>query len=253
MSCSSVRACYGIEGRIRGRCGPVAMRVDHAIVNVAEPANGVAEFVRGLAVAEAGAGVEVHVHAIRPPAHLAGVAAHFYPANACWPASAGMSSALRRGVEEAARAAGVLHVHNLWSGMAMSMPLAACGESGRTVWSLHGALHPGSLAVSRLRKRLAWMIAQRAVIGRSDLLHATSIEELAYCREAGLRMPVVVVPAGVEIPATFGPRGVGHQQRRGGFAGRGRLGITHAIWWYCPVMPKTLGWWWPNRLHTACR
>ncbi|NQW49252.1 MAG: glycosyltransferase [Planctomycetes bacterium] len=196
------------------------MRVDHAIVNVTEPANGVAEFVRGLAVAEAGAGVDVHVHAIRPPVHLPGVATNFYQPNAYWPSSTGTSSALSRGVEEAARAAGVLHVHNLWSGMAMSMPLAACGENRQIVWSLHGALHPGSLAVSRLKKRLVWMVVQRSLIGRSDLLHATSIEELAHCREAGLRMPVVVVPAGVEIPATTGPPGNGHQQRRVGFAGR---------------------------------
>jgi glycosyltransferase involved in cell wall biosynthesis len=193
--------------------------IHHCVVNVADPANGVATFVQGLADAEAAAGARVEVHALLPSAKLGAAVAHFYRRDRGWPSAWARSSALKRAIEGVTPAADILHTHNLWTDVGASLPRGAAGTRCRLVHSTHGALHPQSLAVGRVRKRLVWAMSQRATLSRSDLLHAASKEEASHCREAGIGTPIVVVPPGVDVPSqTEHCAKTGH--RRVGFAGR---------------------------------
>ncbi|MBM4009928.1 MAG: glycosyltransferase [Planctomycetes bacterium] len=195
------------------------MIIHHCVANAADPANGVATLVRGLADAEAATGEQVHVHALLPSAMLSKAIPHFYPRDRCWPVAWARSSQLRAAIDRAAPTADILHTHNLWTDVGVTAPRAAAGTECRLVHSIHGALHPQSRAVGRAKKRLVWTMGQRATLRRSDLLHATSIEEAGHCREAGIRAPIVVVPCGVDVPSLVS-RGQRAGRRRVGFAGR---------------------------------
>jgi glycosyltransferase involved in cell wall biosynthesis len=199
--------------------GSEIVRVDHSVFSVSDRGSGVAAVVRRLAEAEAQEGVDVHVHAIQPGMQIQGTATHFYPLDPGWPRGFGRSAALRLGLAKAGLSADVLHSHNLWSDGSLHASEAIRGTSCLLVCSPHGALHPASLAVSPIRKSACWVLAQRAVLSRADLLHATSLEEAEYIREAGLRNPIVVAPPGVDLPVTTRPPS-NHTRRRLGFLGR---------------------------------
>lgn len=193
------------------------LRVDHSVFSVSQPGNGVATLVRRLA--ESQAGVEVHVHALDPQTQIEGVTSHFYQLDRCWPRAYGRSTAMRRGLAEATTSAHVLHSHNLWSDGALYAAEAIRGTSCRLVFSPHGALHPASLAISAMRKNACWMLAQRSVLCRADLLHATSTDEADHIRAAGLQNPIIVIPPGVDLPPVPEP-GPRAPPRRLGFLGR---------------------------------
>jgi glycosyltransferase involved in cell wall biosynthesis len=195
------------------------LRVDHSVFSISQPGNGVAAVVRRLAETQSQEGIEVHVHAVEPQTQIKGAAAHFYQRDRCWPQAYGRSAAMRRGLAKATTSAHVLHSHNLWSDCALYAAEATRGTSCRLVCSPHGALHPASLAISVMRKNACWILAQRSVLCRADLLHATSADEADHIRAAGLRNPIVVIPPGVDLPPLPEPS-PRPSPRRLGFLGR---------------------------------
>ncbi|MEO8276025.1 MAG: glycosyltransferase [Thermoanaerobaculia bacterium] len=114
----------------------------------------------------------------------------------------GWSPALKRLVKEAAREADIVHSHALWMVPGIYARQAA-EEFGRPlVISPRGMLDRWSLDRSRLRKCVAAALYENRNLRAASLLHATSDLEAESVRRYGLRQPIVVLPNGIELPAT---------------------------------------------------
>lgn len=172
------------------------MKIIHVVPHVDEEAAGPTYAIRRLAAAQATAGDEVTLVCIAGGAPIPGVR---IIEHAAWRRSAQLAFAptlpatLRRLVAHA----DVLHNHSLWA-----MPNMAAGLiKGRAalVTSPHGTLAPAALRRNPWRKRLFWPL-QHPLLRRSQLFVATSREERAQIRSAGLHAPVAVIPLGIDLP-----------------------------------------------------
>lgn len=97
----------------------------------------------------------------------------------------------------------VVHGHGLWCGATLAAACIASKLERPLVISPHGMLEPWARRHHRHRKRIAWMLAERAVLSRADLLQTMSAAEALGVRAAGLFQPVVVHPVGIDIPVTL--------------------------------------------------
>ena len=61
-------------------------------------------------------------------------------------------------------------------------------------------LEPWAFAHKRWKKRLAWLVYQKAWLNRASALHATSEREANNLRALGLKPEVVMIPWGIELP-----------------------------------------------------
>lgn len=110
------------------------------------------------------------------------------------------SRALARALERAASAASVIHAHGLWR-MPNIYPARAAAKCGTPlIVSPHGMLAPAAMQFSRLQKRVFWALAQHKALKAATLFHATSAEEVADIRAAGLTQPIALIPLGIDIP-----------------------------------------------------
>ncbi|MFM7248677.1 MAG: glycosyltransferase [Planctomycetaceae bacterium] len=98
----------------------------------------------------------------------------------------------------------VVHVHGLWEPAIHAVCIAARSLGLRRVISTHGMLEPAALAVKRWKKRVALVLYQRRDLVDADFLHATAAEEAGSVRRLGFHQPIIVVPPGLEMPATAG-------------------------------------------------
>lgn len=81
------------------------------------------------------------------------------------------------------------------------------------MFSTRGMLEPWALAHKRWKKRMAWPLYQRADLAKAAVLHATSEAEAVSIRRAGLRVPVAVIPNGVDVPENLPERNRGEVRR----------------------------------------
>ena len=63
-----------------------------------------------------------------------------------------------------------------------------------------GMLEPWALRQKALKKHLAWQSYQKNDLERSVALHATSRPEAENLRQLGLKVPVVLLPHGIDLP-----------------------------------------------------
>lgn len=93
----------------------------------------------------------------------------------------------------------VIHSHGLW--LAPNIYPARAAKNG-AVWTVapRGMLGAAALKFSALKKKAFWMAAQKSALAHASLIHATSQQEAADTKEAGINLPCVVVPNGVELP-----------------------------------------------------
>ena len=94
----------------------------------------------------------------------------------------------------------LVHLHGLWSPSLLCRSLGWLFREVPLVASTHGMLEPWAFAHKRWKKRVGWMLYQRALLERVDCLHATSEPEVENLRKLGVRKPIAVIPIGVEIP-----------------------------------------------------
>jgi glycosyltransferase involved in cell wall biosynthesis len=92
----------------------------------------------------------------------------------------------------------LLHDHGLWLASNHSVALFASRHGIPRMVSPRGMLEPWALNHRKWKKRLAWWLYQRGDLLTASALHATAPSEEAQFRKLGLKMPVFVVPNGVE-------------------------------------------------------
>lgn len=131
----------------------------------------------------------------------------------------GFGAAIDRVLDASLRDADVCHLHTLfnwptWRGSARAR------RSGRpTIVSTRGMLEPPARAHHKLRKQVAWQLADRQVIAHASAVVASTPTEAATLRALGVTP--VVVPNGIDMPSL---------PSRGGFRSmRGLPAAAHVI------------------------
>lgn len=99
----------------------------------------------------------------------------------------------------------ILHSHNLW-GMPTYYPYRASSKYGLPhVVSPRGTLTSYSLSTGSKFKSLYWFLIQKHVLKECSGIHATCESELNDIRRLGVKVPVAVIPNGIEIEPVDSP------------------------------------------------
>ena len=178
------------------------MRVIQVVASIREEASGISYSVRRLCESLIATGTNVRLASLdgAPVPHLPGYLRSF-PLG--WgPRRLGVSSRMRRWLEDEAASGGIdiIHNHSLWR-----MPNVYAGivcRRGRChlVVSPQGTLSPWALGQKRLQKKIFWRLLQRRAVAAAACFHATAESEFEDIRRLGFRQPVCILPNGVDLP-----------------------------------------------------
>jgi glycosyltransferase involved in cell wall biosynthesis len=115
----------------------------------------------------------------------------------------------------------VIHDHSLWELHHLEIARVSDRRNIPRVVSPFGCLQPETLAISPLKKRVAWLAYQRGLLDRARLIHATSNLEVKAIERLKLSPRVVCIPHGVDLSASkAGSVQEGPQPRIALFLGR---------------------------------
>ncbi len=98
-----------------------------------------------------------------------------------------------------------VHDHGIWLPLHHRVAKECQTQQVKRVLSPRGMLEPWALAHHRWRKKLTWILYQRADLHRSAGLHATSAAEATQLRSLGFEGPIATIPNGVEHPREHDP------------------------------------------------
>lgn len=179
----------------------------HVVPGIGEEASGPSYTVPRLCQALAARGHEVALGCGGAARPVAGVTLDVH---AQWPVLRrfAVSPGLGWALAKSAGKADIVHNHGLWSMVNVASGWVVPGRRAKLVLSPRGMLAPWALGWSRRAKRLVWPMQRRA-LARADLLHATSMDELADIRTQGFTAPVAVIPNGIDLPVVPTEKPVG--------------------------------------------
>jgi glycosyltransferase involved in cell wall biosynthesis len=111
-----------------------------------------------------------------------------------------LGTRLLRSIE--ASAPEIVHLHGIWgpASRAAWRLTARHGGPGLVI-SSRGMLEPWALALSRWKKKAAWLAWTRALVTRAAVMHALCEEEAEALARLVPGIPICVVPNGVDLPA----------------------------------------------------
>lgn len=190
------------------------MRVLHIVASIDSEAAGPSVSVPRLAEAQARLGADVKIATVGDPGStiVRTTVAHqrYRPTLSSLPvlSSFRLSSELKKLLAGTPRIFDVVHSHGLW--LAPNIyPVAAARNGAIWVVSPRGMLGTAALQYSAFKKKVFWHLAQKRALSFASLIHATSEQEAEEVRRAGIVVPSVVVPNGVDLPplATDRPPG----------------------------------------------
>jgi len=98
------------------------------------------------------------------------------------------------------------HLHGIWEPLVTSAWRRCIALSVPFTVQPHGMLQPWSLAQKAFKKRLALALAYRRMLGRASFLHALNADEASDIERLGLRVPIRVIPNGVDTSAFMNAR-----------------------------------------------
>ena len=195
------------------------MIVDHIVASVENPSS-VTQSVCGLCDGLAKAGVEVTLHSLvgcHPKVtekwrnvdvsrligngNAIGYKKLTYPCSRIPFPEFGRSPSMLKALRRQVANSDVFHNHCLWM-LTNIYPYWVLKGRKRPllVTSPHGTLTEHSLSRSRWKKRIMWMIGQRALLERTDMFHVTSMDEYECVRRLGFMQPVMFVKLGIDVP-----------------------------------------------------
>lgn len=174
------------------------MKILHLVPQIAQEASGPSYSVPRLCQSLAACGNDVELKCLAAAGDVPGVRLTLHrqwPVLRRFEVSADMARAVRR----EARVADIVHNHSLWSMVNVAAGFVVPGHRAKLVTSPRGTLSPTAMARRKYMKRILWP-AQRRVLERADLLHATSESEYTAIRELGFDVPVAIIPNGIDLP-----------------------------------------------------
>lgn len=96
----------------------------------------------------------------------------------------------------------LIHAHGIWQMPFIYAARAKSHVGAKLVLSPRGMFASEALKFSAGRKRLFSFFWQNKALAKVDMFHATSEQEYRDIRTAGFGQPVLVVPNGIDVPAT---------------------------------------------------
>jgi glycosyltransferase involved in cell wall biosynthesis len=113
----------------------------------------------------------------------------------------GLSGFLARAEEPALRAlvpgADIVHIHEVWSPLALRAAQAARSARVPFVVTVHGMIHPWALAQGAFKKRLVRALWVDALLRDSAFIHALNADEGVFARALGTGASIEIIPNGV--------------------------------------------------------
>jgi glycosyltransferase involved in cell wall biosynthesis len=188
-----------------------ALRIILSVADLSPSSGGPSRSVPGLARALAQAGAKVEIVTLAPTdgdVPSTGVPTVFVPADKSRFRDLRAVAPWREQLQKrcAEGTVDIIHDAGLW------LPVNHCTATVAKQFRLPRVVSPRGMLEAwarehrSTRKAFAWRLYQRRDLGRAALLHATSPEEAAGLRAAGLKNPIGVVPNGVDIPQLTKPR-----------------------------------------------
>ncbi len=113
-------------------------------------------------------------------------------------------------LEDAVRAAEVVHMHGLWQGHGRRGASAARAAGVPYLIAAHGMAEPWALRHKRWKKRLYLALVESRNLRQAACLHALSRPEIGHLRRLAPWTPICFVPNGVDLEffSDLPPRGV---------------------------------------------
>jgi glycosyltransferase involved in cell wall biosynthesis len=200
------------------------LRILLSVADLSAASGGPARSVPGLARALARAGAQPEILSLAPPDGVlpnTGVPTAFVPAvKSRWRDLRALAPWREQVKQRCAEGAvDLIHDAGLWLPVNHGTATVASQFRVPRVVSPRGMLEPWARGHRSAKKTFAWHLYQRRDLDHAALLHATSTEEAAGLRAAGLKNPIGVVPNGVDLPELTEPRAV-HTPRRALFLSR---------------------------------
>jgi glycosyltransferase involved in cell wall biosynthesis len=113
-----------------------------------------------------------------------------------------------------AQDADILHTHGLWQHPSW-VALGWKRQRQRPhVVSVRGMLEPWAWEHRAWKKRPMWKMFEKRNLESAALLHATSEQEAQSFRDRGLKVPIAIIPNGVELPDKWIRNGVSMPSKR---------------------------------------
>jgi glycosyltransferase involved in cell wall biosynthesis len=176
------------------------MKIIQTVPGVLEKASGATVVVLSLCnvLSINGIKVELHVNLGQKPK---GLSCDFF-SHGRWkfPPRLDWSPKMYHAIKGAANDARIVHTHGLWNMTNIYSGWAIKNKNCRFVVSPHGTLNIEAKKKSPWKKMVLWHLWQRKVLEKTDCFHATSFVEYEAIREVGLKVPVALIPNGVDIP-----------------------------------------------------
>jgi glycosyltransferase involved in cell wall biosynthesis len=126
--------------------------------------------------------------------------------------SADFARLIGRGLPD--KGARLIHDNGLWGYTNFIAGKYAARRSIPLVISPHGMLEPWALNYKARKKRIARALYQQAILDSAAMFVVSSDSECESVRQAGLKQPVAIVPAGVPLPETTATHMADGAQRR---------------------------------------
>jgi len=92
----------------------------------------------------------------------------------------------------------IVHVNNLWRWTPYKALRIAQTMKRKTVLSARGMLLDSALSKNKHFKFIIWRLLFRSLVSRVDCIHVTSLAEAKAIRGMDLRVPVAVIPHGID-------------------------------------------------------
>jgi glycosyltransferase involved in cell wall biosynthesis len=127
----------------------------------------------------------------------------------------GFSSTLTRMLDEQTLPA-LIHDHGIWGSTNVAAWWAARSRRAPYVLSPRGMLEPWALEFKARKKKLAWLLYQQRIVESAAAVVATSEQECENVKRLFPKLPVAIIPNGVDLPAPsdLRPAGTSPAQRR---------------------------------------
>jgi len=185
------------------------MRVIHTVSGIAESSGGPSRAIANLCSSIGRLGGTVNLVAgvdrsnddrlIRPDENSVNLqlvdAHHFGRVQFC----PGFSRTLIRILDEQTQPA-LIHDHGLWTHANVAAWRAARSRRVPYVLCPHGMLEPWALEYKARKKKLAWLLYQQRIIASAAAVVATSEQECENVKRLFPKLPVAIIPIGVDLP-----------------------------------------------------
>lgn len=106
-------------------------------------------------------------------------------------------------VDELKKDFDLFHIQYMWDDFVHQFSAIALNNGIPYIISPRGSLYPQALEIAKWKKKLAWLLYQKKDIEHAACLQATCMDELRYCRDMGIKIPIAILPNPYDCEGMF--------------------------------------------------